>query len=56
MATTIASLGFVYCVGVVWVTHHMAERLRARPQLAGFLQKLAGASLMGFGLKMLMVK
>jgi threonine/homoserine/homoserine lactone efflux protein len=56
MATTIASLGFIYSVGVVWVTHHMAERLRARPQLAGFLQKLAGASLMGFGLKMLMVK
>jgi threonine/homoserine/homoserine lactone efflux protein len=56
MAATIASLGLVYCVGVVWVTHQMAERIQTRPRLASFFQKLAGASLMGFGLKMLMVK
>jgi len=34
----------------------MAERIQTKPRLAGFLQKLAGACLMGFGLKMLMVK
>ena len=48
MAATIASLGLVYCVGVVWVTHQMAERIQTRPRLASFFQKLAGASLMGF--------
>jgi hypothetical protein len=29
MSVTIALLGFVYCWGVVWVTHSMAERIRA---------------------------
>ncbi|MEK7345767.1 MAG: LysE family transporter [Pseudomonadota bacterium] len=56
MALTIAVLGFVYCFGVVLITHFMAERLRASPRATGFLQKLAGLCLIGFGLKLVVAK
>ena len=56
MAATIAAIGFVYCLGVVVLTHNMAERVRATPRMANLLQKLAGVCLIGFGLKMLGVK
>lgn len=56
MALTIAALGFVYCLGVVLVTHFMAERIRANPKVSGGLQKVAGLCLIGFGLKMVLTK
>lgn len=56
MALTIAVLGFVYCFGVVLITHYMAERIRANPTFSGALQKLAGTCLIGFGLKMALSK
>ena len=56
MALTIAVLGFLYCFGVVLITHHMAERIRSNPRFTGFLQKLAGVCLIGFGLKMALTK
>lgn len=56
MAVTIAVLGFVYCFGVVLITHFMAERIRANPRFSGFLQKLAGLCLIGFGIKMVLSK
>jgi threonine/homoserine/homoserine lactone efflux protein len=56
MALTIAVLGFVYCFGVVLITHTMAERFRANPRLTGALQKLAGLCLIGFGFKMVIAK
>jgi leucine efflux protein len=56
MASTIAVLGFTYCFGVVLITHFMAERLRANPAVSGFLQKLAGFCLIGFGLKLAFTK
>jgi threonine/homoserine/homoserine lactone efflux protein len=56
MALTIAVLGFVYCFGVVLVTHFMAERIRAHPKFSSLLQKLAGVCLIGFGLKMVIAK
>jgi threonine/homoserine/homoserine lactone efflux protein len=52
MALTIAALGFMYCFGVVLITHNMAERIRANPKMSGLLQKLAGVCLIGFGLKL----
>ena len=52
MAITIAVLGFLYCFGVVLITHTMAERIRANPKVSGLLQKLAGVCLIGFGLKL----
>ena len=56
MAFTIAVLGFLYCFGVVLITHFMAERLRSNPAVSGFLQKLAGVCLIGFGLKLAFTK
>ena len=56
MASTIFVLGFVYCFGVVLVTHAMAERIRAHPKFSSFLQKMAGLCLIGFGLKMVFTK
>ena len=56
MALTIVVLGFVYCFGVVLVTHFMAERIRAYPKFSGFLQKIAGVCLIGFGFKMVFTK
>lgn len=56
MAVTIAVLGFVYCWGVVWVTHSMVERIRAHPKWTSWLQKLAGVCLIGFGLRMVVAK
>ncbi|KZS01278.1 Uncharacterized protein APZ42_002114, partial [Daphnia magna] len=50
MAVTIAVLGFVYCWGVVWVTHSMAERIRAHPKWTSWLQKLADTLHMFFGI------
>ena len=52
MAIAIAVLGFLYCFGVVLITHTMAERIRANPKVSGLLQKLAGVCLIGFGLKL----
>ena len=52
MALTIAVLGFLYCFGVVLITHTMAERIRANPKMSAVLQKLAGVCLIGFGLKL----
>jgi leucine efflux protein len=56
MALTIAALGFAYCFGVVLVTHFMAERIRANPNVSGGLQKAAGLCLIGFGFKMVFAK
>jgi threonine/homoserine/homoserine lactone efflux protein len=56
MAATIAVLGFLYCLGVVLITHYMAERIRANVTLSGALQKLAGLCLIGFGVKLALSK
>ena len=52
MAATIAALTFLYGLGVVLLTHFLAERLRANPKISGGLQKLAGVFLIGFGVKL----
>ena len=56
MAVTIAVLGFVYCLSVVLITHYMAERIRANPQVTNALQKIAGLFLIGFGVKLALGK
>jgi len=56
MAVNIAVLGFLYCFGVVLITYRMATRLRANPKVSGFLQKIAGLFLIGFGLKLALGK
>jgi len=52
MAATIAALTLVYGLVVVLLAHHLAERVRANPLATVMLNKIAGALLMGFGLKL----
>jgi threonine/homoserine/homoserine lactone efflux protein len=52
MALTVAVLAFLYCFGVVLLTHFLAERLRANPRIATFLEKMAGVFLIAFGLRL----
>jgi len=52
MALTIACLTFIYCVIVILITHFAAERMRASPRVTGWLNKLAGTMLLGFGVKL----
>jgi leucine efflux protein len=52
MAATIAVLTFGYGLVVVLLTHFLAERLRTNPIIGRILQKVAGACLLGFGIKL----
>jgi leucine efflux protein len=52
MAATIAVLTFAYGLVVVLLTHFLAERLRTNPIIGRILQKVAGACLLGFGIKL----
>jgi threonine/homoserine/homoserine lactone efflux protein len=56
MAATIAVLTFAYGLAVVLLTHHLAQRLRANPLIGRVLEKIAGACLIGFGLKLAISK
>jgi threonine/homoserine/homoserine lactone efflux protein len=52
MAATIAALTLAYGLVVVLLAHHLAERVRANPLATTMLNKVAGALLMGFGIKL----
>jgi leucine efflux protein len=52
MAATIATLTVVYCVTLVLLAHAFAERLRAKPWASGLLRKLAGLTLLAFGIRL----
>jgi leucine efflux protein len=52
MALTIAVLTFLYCVVVIGITHFAADRMRASPKVAVWLNRLAGTMLVGFGVKL----
>jgi len=52
MALTIAVLTLAYGLVVVLLAHHLAERVRANPLATLMLNKVAGALLIGFGLKL----
>ena len=52
MALTIASLTFAYCLAVIVLTHFAADRMRARPRIAAWLNRIAGTLLVGFGVKL----
>lgn len=56
MAATIALLTFLYGLAAVLLTYFLAERIRASPQISGFLQKAAGVFLIGFGIKLAISK
>ena len=52
MAVTIAALTFLYCVIVIAITHFAADRMRASPRTAVWLNRIAGSMLLGFGVKL----
>lgn len=54
MAATIAALTFLYGAIVVLLTHRLADRLRASPRITKALERLAGALLIGFGVKLVL--
>jgi threonine/homoserine/homoserine lactone efflux protein len=54
MALTIAALTLAYGLVVVLLAHHLAERVRANPLATVMLNKVAGALLIGFGLKLVL--
>lgn len=56
MAATIAVLTFLYGLTSVLLTTFFAERIRANPKISGFLNKVAGIFLIGFGLKLAISK
>ncbi|HEY2871642.1 MAG TPA: LysE family transporter [Reyranella sp.] len=56
MAATIATLTFLYCVTVISITHFAADRMRASPRIAVWLNRVAGTMLVGFGLKLALGK
>ena len=56
MAATIALLTFLYGLTSVLLTTFFAERIRANPEVSGFLNKVAGIFLIGFGLKLAISK
>jgi threonine/homoserine/homoserine lactone efflux protein len=56
LSATICVLLFLYGVIAVLLTHYMAERLRANPQVTNVLQKVAGVFLIGFGVKLALGK
>lgn len=56
MASTIAALTFAYGLVVVLLAHHLAKRVRANPLATVMLNKIAGALLIGFGLKLVLFK
>lgn len=52
MAATIAALTLAYGLVVVLLAHYLAERVRANPLATTMLNKVAGALLMGFAIKL----
>jgi len=52
MAATIAVLTFLYCLTVILITHFAADRMRASPRVALWLNRIAGTMLVGFGVKL----
>jgi len=52
MALTIAVLTFVYCAIVIALTRVAADRMRASPRVAMWMNRVAGTMLLGFGVKL----
>ena len=52
MAVTIALLTLLYCLVVIAITHFAADRMRASPRVAAWLNRIAGTMLVGFGVKL----
>ncbi|MHC6225249.1 LysE family translocator [Pseudomonas sp. X10] len=56
MAVTVAALTFLYGLVAVLLTHHLAERMRGSPRLSNLFERLAGVCLVGFGIKLAVMR
>ena len=56
MAATVAMLTFLYGLASTLLTHFFAKRMRANPKVGRTLEKLAGVSLIAFGVKLAISK
>ncbi|PWB33152.1 lysine transporter LysE [Pseudomonas sp. SDI] len=56
MAVTIAVLTFIYGLVAVLLAHFLAERMRASPKLSNLLERLAGMCLVGFSIKLAVLR
>lgn len=56
MAVTIAVLTFLYGLVAVLLTHNLAARLRANPKVSNLLERLAGMCLVGFSIKLAVLR
>ncbi|MDU9394774.1 leucine efflux protein LeuE [Pseudomonas sp. zfem002] len=52
LAATVAVVTFLYGLIAVVVTQRLAERMRANPRLSNLFERMAGACLVGFGIKL----
>lgn len=52
LAATVAVVTFLYGLIAVVLTHQLAERMRANPRISNMFERLAGACLVGFGIKL----
>ena len=52
LAATVAVVTFLYGLIAVLLTHRLAERMRANPRISNLFERLAGACLVGFGIKL----
>ncbi|MEN5303141.1 LysE family transporter [Pseudomonas sp. TWI628] len=52
LAATVAVVTFLYGLIAVVLTHLLAERMRANLRIANMFERLAGACLVGFGIKL----
>ena len=56
MAMTVAGLTWLYGAGLTLAAHHLAGRMQRFPRLGAWLQRLAGAAILGFGLRLVFIK
>ncbi|TDF82338.1 LysE family transporter [Pseudomonas sp. H9] len=56
MAATVAVVTFLYGLIAVALTYKLAQRMRANPRVANMLERLAGACLVGFGIKLVAMR
>ena len=56
MSLTVAVLTFLYGAGLTLLAHRLAGNMQTHPQMGQWLQKIAGAVLLGFGLRLVLQK
>jgi leucine efflux protein len=56
MSLTVAVLTFLYGAGLTLLAHRLAGNMQTHPLIGHWLQKIAGAVLLGFGLRLVLQK